>query len=131
MAYNIRGVTEFAGDGFYTGAHLHAWTKERYENGESIQYPALGVTAGSSINANSFFIMDRSFCRLKSAEIGYTLPKKVVNKIRMERMRVYLNANNLFTIKNMPISHIDPEQSSPTTYPLTRTVSVGVNVGFN
>ena len=131
MAYNIRGVTEFAGDGFYTGAHLHAWTKERYENGESIQYPALGVTAGSSINANSFFIMDRSFCRLKSAEIGYTLPKKVVKKIRMERMRVYLNANNLFTIKNMPISHIDPEQSSPTTYPLTRTVSVGVNVGFN
>ncbi len=130
-AYNIRGVTEFAGTGFYTGAHLHAWTKERYENGEQILYPALGVTSGCSIQANSYFIMDRSFCRLKSVEIGYTLPKKVLKKAGLERLRLYVNANNLFTIKNMPISHIDPEQSSPQTYPLTRTVSLGANIGFN
>ena len=75
--------------------------------------------------------MDRSFCRLKSVEIGYTLPKKVLKKAGLERLRLYVNANNLFTIKNMPISHIDPEQSSPQTYPLTRTVSLGANIGFN
>lgn len=131
LQYNIRGVMETYGEGFYTGAHLHAWTKERYENGEDIQYPALGVTAGSSLIANSYFIMDRSFCRLKSLEIGYTFDKGLLKKAGLRSLRLYVNANNLFTIKNMPISHIDPEQSSPQTYPLTRTVSLGVNVGFN
>ncbi len=130
MAYNIRGVYETQADGFYTGAHLHAWTKERYEAGEKILYPALGVTAGCSILPNSYFIMDRSFCRLKTAELGYTLPKKLVQKAGMSNLRLYVNANNLFTLKNMNISHIDPEQSRPTTYPLTRNVTVGVNVRF-
>ena len=130
MAYNIRGVTEFAGNGFYTGPQLHAWTKERYEAGEKILYPALGVTSGCSITANSYFIMDRSFCRLKSAEIGYTFPKSFMRTMGLQSLRLYVNANNLFTIKNMPIYHIDPEQSMPTAYPLTRTVTMGANISF-
>src|SRR5690606_6506467 len=67
------GATEFAIVGFYSGWHNQAWTAERYANGEEILYPALGMSSGVSQNPNNVFIMDRSFLRLKSLELGYQI----------------------------------------------------------
>ncbi|MDR1866178.1 MAG: TonB-dependent receptor [Bacteroidales bacterium] len=124
------GATEFALAGFYSGWHKKAWTAERYANGEEILYPALSTAAGSSQKANSVFIMDRSFLRLKNMEIGYTLPERWTRPIGISRTRIYVNGNNLLTWKEYPIDTIDPEQANALSYPITRMVNFGINVVF-
>jgi len=124
------GSTEFALVGFYSGWHNQAWTQDRYTNGEEILYPALGMSSGVSQNANNLFIMDRSFLRLKSLELGYSMPTNLLNSIGVQRIRAYVNGNNLFTFKKMPIDTVDPEQSDALVYPLTKMFSFGLNVTF-
>ena len=124
------GATEFALVGFYSGWHKHAWTAERYANGEDIKYPALGLSSGVSQVPNDVFIMDRSFLRLKSIEFGYSIPDKMLNLIRIQNLRVYINGNNLLTFKKMPIDTTDPEQSANLNYPLTRRINFGLNITF-
>lgn len=109
----------------------NAWTKERYEAGEEIQYPALLLNnVGPSYTTNSFFLLDRSFLRLKTAEIGYTLPTDRTKKIGISRMRVYVNGNNLLTFTPMKAKYNDPEQDSWTKFPLAKMVNFGVNLVF-
>ena len=124
------GATEFALVGFYSGWHKQAWTAERYANGEEILYPALGMSSGVSQQPNDVFIMDRSFLRLKTVEIGYTLPEKILNPMKIENLRFYMNGNNLLTFKKMPIDTVDPEQSDALVYPLTRMFNFGLNITF-
>ncbi|MGH2623510.1 MAG: hypothetical protein ACRDE7_07580, partial [Sphingobacterium sp.] len=124
------GTTEFALVGFYSGWHKQAWTPERYANGEEILYPALGMASGGSQNPNSVFIMDRSFLRLKSLEIGYQIPKRLLDPLGVGQIRAYVNGNNLFTWDNMPVKTVDPEQNQALVYPLTRMFSFGVNITF-
>lgn len=124
------GATEFGLVGFYSGWHKNAWTAERYANGEEILYPALGVSSGVSQNPNTVFIMDRSFLRLKSLELGYTLPTQLLKSVGVQRIRVYANGNNLLTFKKMPIDTIDPEQADALVYPLTKMYNFGLNISF-
>jgi len=123
-------VTEFGFNGFYNNMHQQAWTKERYDNGEKISYPALSLSEGSSIKPNSFFVWDRSFLRLKNVEIGYTLPQKFTQKIGISKARFYVNGNNLLTWKKYPFNTVDPEQITSRTYPITKMVNMGFNVVF-
>ena len=124
------GTTEFALVGFYSGWHKQAWTAERYANGEEILYPALGMSSGVSQNPNNVFIMDRSFLRLKSLELGYQIPKRLLDPLGVGQIRAYVNGNNLFTWDNMPVTTVDPEQDQALVYPLTRMFSFGVNITF-
>lgn len=124
------GVNEFALVGFYNGWHRQAWTPERYANGEAIAYPALAMSSGVSHVANDFFIMDRSFLRLKNMEVGYRLPDKLLKPIRVQQLRAYINGNNLLTFKKFPIDTVDPEQNDPLVYPLTKMINFGLNITF-
>jgi len=128
--FNGFGVTEVGLVGFYSGWHRQAWTPERFANGETINYPALALNGGVSQVRNNLFIMDRSFLRLKNAEIGYNLPKSLLNPIRVQQVRAYVNGNNLLTFKKLPIDTVDPEQDDPLVYPLTRMINFGINVTF-
>lgn len=128
--YSGVGINELGLTGFYTGYHLNAWTPERYANGEKITYPALSTVKSVSHEANDFFIMDRSFLRLKNIEIGYSLSKKVLKKLGMTKVRAYVSGTNLFTWDNMKTNTIDPEQKTYNQYPVTKMYTVGLNVGF-
>jgi TonB-linked SusC/RagA family outer membrane protein len=124
------GVTEFGIVGFFSDWHRQAWTPERYANGEEINYPALAMSSGVSQKANSFFIMDRSFLRLKNIEIGYNLPENILKPVGVQKVRIYANGNNLLTWDKLPTNTIDPEQDNAIVYPLTKMITVGVNVTF-
>ncbi len=124
------GVTEFGLVGFFSDWHTQAWTPERYENGEEILYPALGMSSGVSQKANNFFIMDRSYLRLKNIEIGYSFPKNILEPIGISNVRVFANGNNLLTWDKLPVNTIDPEQNTALIYPLTKMLTLGVNMTF-
>ncbi|MDR1666449.1 MAG: TonB-dependent receptor [Bacteroidales bacterium] len=128
--YTGWGVTEFAMVGFFSDWHKHAWTQERYDNGEEILYPALGMGAGTSQQNNSFYLLDRSFLRLKNVELGYNLPQAWIQPAKISRARFYVNGNNLFTWKKYPTNTVDPEQTQTLAYPVTKMINFGINVTF-
>ncbi|MDE5637350.1 MAG: hypothetical protein K2I43_04940, partial [Alistipes sp.] len=80
--------------------------------------------------ANDFFIMDRSFLRLKNIELGYSLPSRWLRKAGMKKVRIYVNGNNLITWKKIKLDAIDPEQNWEANYPLTKMVNFGANIVF-
>jgi hypothetical protein len=130
MMYNNWGVDETGIVGFYSGWHLNAWTPERYLNGEKITYPALSASGSSSAKANEFFLLDRSYLRLKHVELGYNFPQQLLKPVRMSQVRLYVSGDNLITWKTLPINTVDPEQTTPNLYPITKMVNVGINVTF-
>lgn len=115
----------------YRNRMLNAWTPERYAAGLPIDFPALSTTASSSESvANSFFLENTSYLRLKNAEIGYTLPEKIAGKIGAQRIRFYTNGLNLITWDKMKTKDFDPEVANSLTYPIIKTFNFGVNVAF-
>ena len=88
---------------------------------------------------SSRFIYDGSYLRFKNVILGYTLPTSLTERLKMRSLRVYAQAQNLFTFTDYP--GFDPEvnfagTSNTTlgvdfyTFPQTRTITFGVNVGF-
>lgn len=77
------------------------------------------------------FIESGAYLRLKNMQIGYTLPSRWTEKISMSRCRIYLSANNLFTVTKY--SGYDPEVGGGVdygNYPQSRTFMLGVNINF-
>ena len=127
-------VVGMMGDGHLTGEwELHAWTKERFENGEKITYQALNsaTLASGAVNERSDYVVsDMSFVRLKNLEIGYSLPKKWIRKIGMEKIRFSVVGQNLWNTNNMKTRSMDPEQNNENQYPMTRNISFSVQLQF-
>lgn len=134
--YSNEGVYETLYGGMFFDYHKHAWTKERYENGETITYPRLGSVANVNHVANSFFIMDRSFLRLKNIELGFTFPERWLSRSGISNLRIYISGQNVFTWDRLPMDTIDPEPYSSTAnlsglmYPITKSYNFGINVTF-
>ncbi len=128
--YSGYGVQEHYGQGVYTHLHQEAWTSERYNNGETISYPALSTSQSASNQANSFFICNTNYLRLKNVEIGYSLPKAICQKLHTNKIRFYVNGSNLLTFSGFKFKDFDPESSSLAVYPQYRTYNIGLNVVF-
>lgn len=114
--------------GTYFNYHRKAWTAERYANNEEITYPSLSTGATSNHIANSFFVMNKSYCRLRNVEIGYTI--KNLKKLGISEMRVSLNGQNILLFTNFKMKHIDPELTHQMDYPISKTISAGVSINF-
>ena len=79
---------------------------------------------------SSFWLHNASYLRLKSLEVGYTLPKALFNSTSISKLRIYASGTNLLTFSKE--KYFDPESSSgyPYYYPVTRLTSIGVNLIF-
>lgn len=94
-------------------------------------------TNGGNSLPSDFYIEDGSYFRMKNLQIGYTLPKSVLDKINFNKLRVFVGVQNLFTITNY--SGYDPEVSSNalfsrgidrSSYPNARVFTFGFNASF-
>jgi hypothetical protein len=105
--------------------------------GTSDETPRL--TTGETRNNvfSSFYVEDGSFIRLKNVQIGYTLPKKVMKKAKMESVRIYVAANNLITLTRY--MGYDPDLGSSNAlsagvdfgmYPQAKSIMGGIQVTF-
>jgi hypothetical protein len=70
---------------------------------------------------------DGSFMRLKSLEVGFTLPKKLTQRVSVKNARLYVNGLNLLTFSKFKMW--DPEQSGNAfNYPIQKVFNIGVNL---
>ena len=98
---------------------------------------------GRSRRATSRWIYDGSFIRLKNIAIGYNLPESVLDKMNLQKFRVYVSAQNILTITDY--EGFDPEVNYRTSgatngnrnlgldyasYPNAKSYTVGLNIGF-
>lgn len=101
------------------------------------EYPA----TGHSFNSYATAIRNASYIRLKTLELGYTLPKSVLSKALIKELRVFVNGYNLLTFS--PLKNIDPERPGSEggantdnvgiriyNYPVNRTVNLGASIKF-
>lgn len=75
---------------------------------------------------------DVAYLRLKNASFGYTIPSKIVNKVGLQKCRVYVAGMNLFTLSTVSKYGVDPEAGATVgySYPQQYTISAGLNIVF-
>ena len=105
---------------------LNAWTPQN--NGSNI--PAISTMDNNNEKrVSTYFVENGSFAKLRTIQLGYNLPKTICNKMYMERLRLYLSAQNLFTIKSKKFTGVDPENANY-GYPIPLNITFGLNVSF-
>tara|TARA_R110002050_G_scaffold173352_1_gene305511 strand:+ start:24743 stop:28168 length:3426 start_codon:yes stop_codon:yes gene_type:complete len=130
------GIMPFNGDGGRGNLFSVAtdrWTVEN--NDTNAMYPRLsygssGVGQNNNTQPSSWWIRDIDFLRLKTAELGYTLPGTISDKVKVKNIRLYLRGTNLFTISKFDLW--DPEllTSNGGAYPNISVGSLGMSVQF-
>lgn len=78
---------------------------------------------------NSWFMRNGSFLRLKSMEIGYTLPQRFTDRLKVERFRFYVSGINLMTFSSFKLWDVEMGGDG-LGYPLQRVYNLGLNVSF-
>ena len=104
---------------------LDYWTTEN----TGAYFPKLGWANRGNRTVSTRYLQNASYCRLKNVTLGYTLPKSIVSKIGVSRLRVYITGENLFTFTSL-IKAFDPETLSNMTYPINKKIAVGLNLTF-
>ncbi len=83
---------------------------------------------------SSFWVRNGSFLKLKNLQLTYTLPEQLLTRIGLQKVSVYANAQNVFTIADKDYEGYDPERntfgSGNMVYPTPRIISFGVNLNF-
>ncbi len=111
---------------------LNRWTGP----GTSNKYPRYVVGDATNWQSSDLYITDGSYLRLKNIQLGYTLPASLTRRIFVNKLRLFVAAENLITFTKY--AGYDPEISSGGTslgvdygvYPQSRTFTVGFNLGF-
>ncbi len=112
--------------------HLDYWSTEN--TGGYYPRPYFSAEGNKNRQSSSLYLQSAAFLRLKSLQVGYSLPESLLAKASIKKARIYFNAENLLTFS--PIKGMfDPEGIFGTygqgkVYPLSKIVSVGINVNF-
>ena len=121
---------------FYHGGNSPKYLVENSwrEDNTNAEFPRLSIVQASSNNAYSstFWYRSGDYLRLKNLQIGYTFPQKWMSRIGIDRLRIYFEGQNLWTVSELTKFNIDPEQPGVSNgyYPQQRIFSFGVNLAF-
>lgn len=95
------------------------------------EYPRLSYGGNSNnYQASSFWLRNGSYLRLKTLEIGYTLPKHIVNKIRFNNIRIFFIGSNLLTFSKFKLWDPELGSNNGVKYPLTKSLTLGLSVNL-
>lgn len=125
---------------FYNGGQIQRWQADNCWTEENpnkwAEYPRIETLNMNNTNlqVSDYWVRNASFLRMKNLQVGYTLPKNVVNRIGIESLRVFISGQNLLTFNSF-YKGWDPENEigtgdSPSYYPINRIYSFGLNVKF-
>ena len=104
----------------------NAWTPDNPYN--SI-YPILRNNANGKNNvASDAFVHNAAYFRCKNVQLGYTIPHKLTRKFSVDRLKVYVSFDNLFTVTRFP--GLDPEVGANVGYPAVKQYSIGIDISL-
>ena len=93
-------------------------------------WPRLSQTiVHNNTQSSSWWLHDGTFMRLKTVEIGYSLPEKLIKKLNIQNVRIYLTGNNLLSFSKFKLW--DPEMGgNGLGYPIQKVYNAGININF-
>ncbi len=103
------------------------WTPE-YNNSDP-SYPALALSAKTNNPTGQYPEFDGSFFRLQSIQLGYSLPKRMIEPLRINSLKLYVNGRNLFLWTKMPKDGVGMDDPGK-NYPTKKQINIGLNVQF-
>lgn len=83
----------------------------------------------NNMQASTWYMRDGTFLRLKSVELGYTLPKKWSQKMHLDVLRLYVSGTNLFCLSNFKLWDVEMAGNG-LGYPIQRVFNVGININL-
>jgi hypothetical protein len=135
----VQGVDAYYGGRYALGLNVEGdggtpiqhqtdfWTPEN----TGARYPRITPSGsyGHNNEASDYWFFDASYLRVKYIQMGYTFEKMFTEQFGVSNFRIYLNAQNPFTIAEEEVT--DPEnRGNESTYPLLETFSVGLSISF-
>lgn len=108
-----------------TTEHLDFWS----DTNRDAYFPRLRFGGGGNFKAQTKYLQNGAYLRMKQMTIGYSIPKSLLQKVKVDNMRVYFTGQNLFEWTGV-IKSFDPEQADRRTYPINRIFSFGVQVSI-
>ncbi|MBW8334094.1 MAG: TonB-dependent receptor [Prolixibacteraceae bacterium] len=132
-------IFDFSQRGDITAMNRPSWILDRWiGEGTSNTIPRMtAVNPNRNWRSSDLYIKDGSYVRLKTLQFGYTLPETITKKASIQKLRMFVSADNLLTLTSY--EGFDPEIASGgyTTigidrgiYPQARTISLGANISF-
>ena len=105
---------------------LDAWTPLNPDS----NIPAVSTMDNNNEKrVSSYFVEDGSFAKMRNIQLGYNFGSNVCDKLHIARLRMYVSAQNLLTIKSKSFTGVDPENPN-FGYPIPLNVTYGLNVSF-
>lgn len=104
----------------------NSWTPEN----PGADFPRLSLDTRGNNYASTHWYRPGDYLRLKTLQLGYTLPEKITRKAGIKKLRIYVEGSNLWTLSHVTKYNIDPELPSVNNgyYPQQRVMSVGLNI---
>lgn len=92
--------------------------------------PALSLSDNNNEKrVSSYWVENGSYLKLRTIQFGYNFPGTIASKLAMQRLRMYVSAQNLFTVKSSSFTGVDPENPNY-GYPIPLNITFGLNVTF-
>ncbi|MDO4757118.1 MAG: SusC/RagA family TonB-linked outer membrane protein, partial [Parabacteroides sp.] len=105
---------------------LDAWSPSNPDS----NIPALSLSDNNNEKRNSsYWVENGSYLKLRNIQLGYVFPKTLTKKLYVERLRMYLSAQNLLTISSSNFTGVDPENPNY-GYPIPLNITFGINLTF-
>ncbi len=144
LAINGQGVADvkgqlssYAGFAFINGGNIQKFQADNRWSASNpnpnAKYPRLEIlTNAGSANTlpSSFYLLNASYFKIRSIQLGYSLPKSVFNKLKIQNLRFNLSAQNPLAFHNYPEGW-DPETNTGGSYyPILANYTFGINLNF-
>lgn len=123
------GIYPFWNSGTIQYEHLDRWTVENQNIHAT--FPRFTIGHPNNEKSSDFWVKNAAYLRLKNLQLGYTFPKPWMNKVGLQKLRLFLTGENLFTVTRFWKGY-DPEapMGMGNFYPQTKTYSVGLEINF-
>lgn len=117
---------------FYLGGTIQEQNKDYWTpDNLDAKFPRLAFNEPNNEKNSSFWMKDASYIRLKNLQIGYTLPKSLISKASIQRLRVYVSGQNLLTIDRFWDGYdVESPVGSGNQYPQVKLFTMGLDVKF-
>lgn len=128
-------ISGYGAQPFYVGSTIFKSQVDTWSpDNPNAKFPLLLID-GSGVNPNwkisNKWLANAAYLRLKLVTLGYTMPKRISDKVKVGSIRFYLSAQNLLTLSNFYQGYdVEGQVSSGEFYPIMRTATLGVNVNF-
>lgn len=108
--------------------HKDYWTPEN----PNAMFPRPVMGGGSNTRISDKWVVNGAYARMKNIQLGYTLPKTLTTKVKIDRLRVFFSGEDLFEFKKSWNPYYDPETPNGQAfgYPFFRSFTAGVNITF-